>query len=247
MRWVSLLIQSQVSTLSHECRHLNIWFTFGWASNSSTNLSQLPHIPSRVQECSHAAFVKYDPWSNLSSQPGDCAGIPLQGSPPSLCSKKKTVAIVTSSLPALNWLSLPSVFSGFISCGQAAARQVRAALGSVGWRSVWKAWGGEFLTHQVALACSLYLLEDVLSEGYNCCHFVTEPPKPQSNRLFASPSWSWLVAEPYCYLVWQQACHWSVGSLACPCSLTGIDFSLLVEKETWRSLFSVIARFCNST
>lgn len=142
MRWVSLLIQSQVSTLSHECRHLNIWFTFGWASNSSTNLSQLPHIPSRVQECSHAAFVKYDPWSNLSSQPGDCAGIPLQGSPPSLCSKKKTVAIVTSSLPALNWLSLPSVFSGFISCGQAAARQVRAALGSVGWRSVWKAWGG---------------------------------------------------------------------------------------------------------
>lgn len=45
--------------------------------------------------------------SSLPSWPGDCAEIPSQGNPPSLCSKKKRVAIVTGPLPALIWLPPP--------------------------------------------------------------------------------------------------------------------------------------------
>lgn len=39
-------------------------------------------------------------------------------------------------------LSSLLIFSGFISSGQEAARQVRAVLSSAGWRSAWKALGG---------------------------------------------------------------------------------------------------------
>ena len=190
-------MQSRFSNLSHEFRHFNICFTFGRVSNSSTNLPQLPPIPSRVQECNHTAFVKKDSWSNLPSQPGDCAEIPSQGSPHELCPKKKTVAIVTSSLPALNRLSLPSQ-SSLVLLVPVKKERVRSGL-----RSVLGAGGARgrhprVLTHQVVLACSFRLPEDVLREGCYRCHFVTEPCKSQRNRLFAFPSHPQLAVEPYC-------------------------------------------------
>ena len=227
--------------LSHEFRHFNICFTFGRASNSSTNLSQLPLIPSssRVQprNLCQIRFLKQPPlpvWGLLRNP------LARESSQAMFKEENSCYSNQFSTCTELA-LSFLLIFSGFISSRREAARQVKAALGSAGQRSACKALGG-VLTHQVVLACSLHLLEDVLCKGCHRCHFVTEPLKPQRNRLFASPSCPWLAAEPYCYLAREQTCHWSVGSLAHPLQPHWDRFQPASGKRNW-----IQSLFCDST
>lgn len=130
------------------------------------------------------------------------------------------------------------IFSGFISSGRETACRLRAVLGSAGWRVAWKAPGGP---HPSGGPC---LLEDVLHEGCHCFPVVTEPPKLQRNRLFASFLAPGSRRSPAAIL---SESRLVTGPLHILCSLTGTDFSLLVEEETGYRLFSMIARFCNSS
>lgn len=54
-------------------------------------------------------------------------------------------------------LSSLLIFSGFISSGREAARQVRAVLSSAGWRNVWKALEGAGGPHPSGGCCLLTL------------------------------------------------------------------------------------------
>lgn len=135
-------------SITFKYRLFNICFTFGRESNSSATLSQLPPPPplpdpNRVQECSHKTFVKRDSCSNLPPQPGDGTEIPLRGSPsqPMLKVENSCYSNQFSTCTELARSSL-LIFSGFISSGRVAAPQVRAVLGSAGWRNAWKALRG---------------------------------------------------------------------------------------------------------
>lgn len=95
-------------SITFKYRLFNICFTFGQESKSSTTLFQLPPIRTEfksaaTQPLSNEILVETSLPSLGTAQKSPCKRVP-----PKLCSKKKTVAIVTSSLPARNWLSLPS-------------------------------------------------------------------------------------------------------------------------------------------